>query len=200
MKKSKLIGKISMLFGVLLLMGGLLLFGYNYRMEYIAGKVSDEALQKVKEQINQNSYENIHKLEWNGTRYFGVLDIPKLNLELPIQSEWSYPKLKKSPCVYTGSIQDGGLVILAHNYRKHFGKINTLSIGDVVTLTDATGRKYEYLVEEIFEMEATAVEEMSNSKYDLTLFTCTYGGKARVTVRCVLQNKADRYPIVEDKN
>ncbi|WP_461810258.1 sortase [Faecalimonas sp.] len=200
MKKSKLIGKISMLFGVLLLTGGLLLFGYNYRLEYLAGKVSDEALQKVKEQIVQNRYADTHKLEWSGTRYFGVLAIPKLNLELPIQSEWSYPKLKKTPCIYTGSIQDGGLVILAHNYRKHFGKINTLSIGDVVKLTDATGQAYTYLVEEVFTMEATDVEEMANNKYDLTLFTCTYGGKARVTVRCVLQNKADRYPIIEDKN
>ncbi|WP_461811644.1 sortase [Faecalimonas sp.] len=200
MKKNKLIGKILMFFGVLLLTGGLLLFGYNYRMEYIAGKVSDEALKLVKEQMNQKQYGNTHKLEWNGETYFGILTIPKLGLELPVQSKWSYPQLKKSPCIYTGSIQDGGLVILAHNYRRHFGKISNLSIGDVVNLTDATGQEYVYLVEEVFTMEATEVEEMANNKYDLTLFTCTYGGKARVTVRCVLQNKADRYPIIEDKN
>ena len=30
----------------------------------------------------------------------------------------------------------------------------------------------------------TAVEEMTAGEYDLTLFTCTYGGQSRVTVRC----------------
>lgn len=185
-----------MLLGGLLLAGGLLLFGYNCRMEYIAGKVSDKALKEVKEQINQNA----HALNWEGTSYFGVLTIPKLDLELPVQSDWSYPQLKKSPCVYTGDIHSGGLVILAHNYRRHFGRIADLSVGDVVRLTDGTGHKYEYLVEEVFTMEATDVEEMSNSRYDLTFFTCTYGGKARVTVRCVLQNKVESYPIIDDRN
>lgn len=192
--------------GVLLLAGGLFLFGYNRRMEYIAGKVSDEALEAVQEQINQNPHtEEIDfgkepTIKWDDTLYFGVLTIPKLDLELPVQADWSYPQLRKTPCVYTGSIQSGGLVILAHNYRRHFGRIDSLSVGDVVQITDATGYEYEYLVEEVFTMNATDVEEMTNSSYDLTLFTCTYGGKARVTVRCVLQNKADRYPIIDDLN
>ena len=31
----------------------------------------------------------------------------------------------------------------------------------------------------------TAVEEMRAGEWDLTLFTCTYDGRARVTVRCI---------------
>ena len=31
-------------------------------------------------------------------------------------------------------------------------------------------------------LEATAIEEMTSGAYDLTLFTCTYGGTSRVTV------------------
>lgn len=31
-----------------------------------------------------------------------------------------------------------------------------------------------------------AVEEMKDAGNDLTLFTCTYGGASRVTVRCML--------------
>ena len=30
------------------------------------------------------------------------------------------------------------------------------------------------------------VEEMKDAGNDLTLFTCTYGGASRVTVRCML--------------
>lgn len=200
MKKNKLIGKRIMLLGVLLFIGGLLLFAYNCKMEYMAGKVSDESLQAVKKQINKKDNTKKSTFKLDGKSYFGMLTIPKLNLELPIQSDWSYAQLKETPCIYTGSIEDGGLVILAHNYRRHFGKINNLSIGDKIGLTDVKGNNYEYLVEEVFEMEATDVEEMVDNKYDLTLFTCTYGGKARVTVRCVLQNKVDRYPIIEDEN
>jgi len=32
----------------------------------------------------------------------------------------------------------------------------------------------------------TAVEEMTAGEWDLTLFTCTLGGRSRVTVRCEL--------------
>jgi len=37
---------------------------------------------------------------------------------------------------------------------------------------------------ECFPVKATDIEGMVHSGYDLTLFTCTYGGKARITVRC----------------
>jgi len=33
-------------------------------------------------------------------------------------------------------------------------------------------------------LQPTAVEEMCSGDWDLTLFTCTLGGKFRVTVRC----------------
>ena len=59
-----------------------------------------------------------------------------------------------------------------------------LSQGDSVVFTDLEGRQYFYEVREICTTEAYDVEGMTHSGYDLTLFTCNYGGKARVTVRC----------------
>ena len=50
--------------------------------------------------------------------------------------------------------------------------------------TDLDGMRYCYQVVKVETLEPTAVEEMSAGKYDLTLFTCTYGGASRVTVRC----------------
>ena len=35
-----------------------------------------------------------------------------------------------------------------------------------------------------YGVDATDIEGMVHSGYDLSLFTCNYGGKARVTVRC----------------
>jgi sortase A len=50
--------------------------------------------------------------------------------------------------------------------------------------TDLEGNQLFYEVREIYTVAATDIEGMINSGYDLSLFTCNYGGKARVTVRC----------------
>lgn len=52
-------------------------------------------------------------------------------------------------------------------------------------LWDADGICYQYEVAGLEELGGTAVEEMQAGDWELTLFTCTYGGRTRVTVRCV---------------
>ena len=123
-------------------------------------------------------------VEIKGEKYIGYVSIPELNLELPVMAEWSYRKLRKSPCHYAGSTKTDDLVIFAHNYSRHFGRLNRLSLGDEVIFTDMNGVITKYQVVDTDELSAYAVEEMTAGEYDLTLFTCTYGGRARVTVRC----------------
>lgn len=123
----------------------------------------------------------------DGQNYIGVLNIPSLDLELPIISEWSYPALKIAPCRYYGSAYRNDLIIAAHNYSSHFGKIKNLSIGDTVTFTDVDGNVFRYVVCEVQVLAPTSIKEMETSGYPLTLFTCTIGGKSRVTVRCDLE-------------
>ena len=120
----------------------------------------------------------------DGYAYIGYLSIPSLGLELPVMSEWDYTRLKIAPCRYAGSVKTDNLVIAAHNYRRHFGPIKKLAIGDEVYFTDVDGIVFCYEVVEMVTLSPTAVEEMSAGDYDLTLFTCTYGGQSRVTVRC----------------
>ena len=109
---------------------------------------------------------------------------PALELELPIMSQWSYPNLKIAPCRYQGSAYQNDLILLAHNYSRHFGQIHTLEPGDTVCFTDADGTRFMYEVSLVEQLERTAIEEMESGDWDLTLFTCTVGGAARVTVRC----------------
>ena len=45
-----------------------------------------------------------------------------------------------------------------------------------------------YEVAGVEVLKGTAVEEMQAGDWELTLFTCTIGGKARVTVRCTADN------------
>lgn len=119
----------------------------------------------------------------DGYGYIGYLSFPSLNMSLPVMDTWSYPQLKISPCRYSGSPFDNNLVIMAHNYERHFGNIDKLDIGDRITFTDMDGDSIYYEVLAIEVLMPTAVEEVTNGDYDLTLFTCTYSGKTRVTVR-----------------
>lgn len=117
--------------------------------------------------------------------YVGVLSIPSLSLHLPINSTWSYPDLRNSPCRYSGNIEDNSIVIAAHNYRQHFGNISTLAYGDEVMFTDVDGNVFLYSVREIVTVDPSSTYEVINSEFDLTLFTCNFTGRARVVVRCM---------------
>ena len=123
-------------------------------------------------------------VEVDGNAYIGTLEIPALELSLPVMSQWSYPGLKIAPCRYVGSAYLDDLIIAAHNYESHFGRLNQLAPGDGVTFTDEDGNVFSYRVSLIEELPGTAIEEMEAGAWDLTLFTCTLGGRARVTVRC----------------
>ena len=121
--------------------------------------------------------------------YVGYLDIPVLELSLPVLESWSYPNLKISPCRYEGSAYHNDLIIAAHNYERHFGGLKTLSQGDEVRFTDGDGNVFVYQVASVDTLQPTQVEEMSaggGEVWDLTMFTCTLGGQQRVTVRCTL--------------
>ena len=119
----------------------------------------------------------------NGIDYIGVLQIPLLELELPIASEWNYPNLKTAPCRYSGSAYLNNMIICAHNYSSHFGKLKSLSEGDAATFTDMAGNVFIYKMVERETLNPSDIEEMEDGDWDLTLFTCTVGGKTRVTIR-----------------
>lgn len=116
--------------------------------------------------------------------YVGYLEIPDLDLSLPVMSEWSYPLLKISPCRYAGTVYQGNMVIAAHNYQRHFGQLKELSIGAEIRFIDVDGNRFVYSVGEMEQLNPTQVKDMTESDWDLTLFTCTISGQARFTVRC----------------
>ena len=124
------------------------------------------------------------EIEIEGNLYIGYLSIPNLNLELPIMSTWSYEQLNVAPCRYNGSIRGEDLVLMAHNYDSHFGRLSQLNLADQIQFTDVEGVTtwYEVVGKDI--LDPTAVSEMTAGDFDLTLFTCTYGGENRITIYC----------------
>jgi sortase A len=129
--------------------------------------------------VNEMTQTNI-----GGFGYIGFLSIPDLMLDLPVMAEWDYYRLRISPCRYSGSIRSDDLVIMAHNYTAHFGNLSKLSEGARITFTDMDGIQTVYEVAALDILSPYAVDEVLSGDYPLVLFTCTYGGRSRVTVYC----------------
>lgn len=195
-------GSIWISTGLLLIAAALLLVLYNMRQSNEAGQTAQSVLTLLTgEQKAENAPRAVESVEdlpdyirnpdmempvstVNGIDYIGVLEIPVLELELPIISDWSYAKLRTAPCRYQGSAYKNDLILMAHNYASHFGKLKNLRQGDLVRFTDEGGNVFSYSVVELETLMPMDVEEMESGDWDLTLFTCTVGGRSRVTVRC----------------
>ena len=121
----------------------------------------------------------------NGQAYIGVLEIPSIDLSLPVMLDWDYQKLRTAPCRYSGSYLTDDLVVMGHNYATHFSPIKWLRQDAEVYFVAVDGSVYRYVVDSVETLRATQVEAMTTAKgWDLTLFTCTTGGQARCAVRC----------------
>ena len=71
-----------------------------------------------------------------GRRYIGILEIGALRLKLPVLDTFSYRNIKVAPARFFGSVYDDNLILLAHNYQSHFGKLHLLQTGDEVSFTE----------------------------------------------------------------
>lgn len=181
------IGLTFIILGLFCLLGALGVVMYNRWDAKQAEIVSETLLQEVKLEIEQREQgeileEQVMKADEN--HCVGILSIPVLELELPVMTDWSYEKLKKSPCHYYGSCYEENFVIMAHNYSSHFGRLSELIEKDLILFTDITGKIHYYEVVLLETLPKTATEEMLTSGFDLSLYTCTPGGTNRVTVRC----------------
>lgn len=183
--------------GTVFVVAALSLFLWNRHEDQKAEQAADaimlplaKTIDEAAEEVIPDPYsEEMTVITIDGYDYIGYLSVPRFELYLPVMAEWDYDRLKIAPCRYTGSVKTNDLVIAAHNYSRHFGPIRELEPGDEVSFTDADGVVTHYTVETVEVLEPTAVEDMTAGDYDLTLFTCTYGGKSRMTVRCVREQE-----------
>ncbi len=196
--------------GTALLLAALFLVLYNTAEDRKGGQQAETVLRALKREIPEYSaaepalpaqevydlfseYEEqtvpqTDTVEVDGRRYIGYVSVPTVGIELPVQAEWSYQNLKSSPCRYVGNLSENDLILCAHNYTTHFGRIGRLHTDDPIIFTDVHGQAHSFSVINIEQLPGTAVEDMqfgNADDWDLTLFTCTLGGQSRVTVRAV---------------
>jgi sortase A len=187
---------IAVFVGIIAILAAVGLITYNRSESEWAGRNAEKILQALVEEIDVMSISDDSEpdytppplIEIGGELYIGILKIPALSLELPINNVLDYDRLKNSPCRYVGDLS-GNLVISAHNYRQHFRSISTLTNGDTVVIVDGNGTEHNFTVELIEIIHGTDIYGMINSPYDLTLFTCTSTRTERYTVRCVREGK-----------
>lgn len=206
----KVFGNVCVFAGVVLLLTSALLTYRNYAEEENAETASSKVLQKLDREMGiipgtellrtetddpQSTiellpeymrYPNIQMpvIRINGHDYIGTISIPELEIRLPVMSIWSYPNLKIAPCRFSGSAYQGNMIVCAHNYRRHFRKIGTLNTGDEIVFEDVDGNVFVYTVVEKEILFPNEAEELISGDWDITLFTCTLGGRTRIVVRC----------------
>ena len=173
--------------GVVLLVAGLILIltaigwiVFNVMEDSQAGKQAKVLLEHFNEEIEKPTMQEVD----SKSPFCGKVIIEKLGVELPVFEEWDYKKLKEAPCRYTGNITSNNMVIAAHNYQSHFGNLKSLKIGDEIIFTDVIKQNHIFQVKDMILLDGSAISDMQAGNWDLTLFTCTKGGRQRVTVRC----------------
>jgi len=122
--------------------------------------------------------------EVDGYDYIGIVEVPSCEIELPVISQWSYPALKRAPCRFDGSAYTDDLILAAHTYNAHFRRLRELYGGEEVIFTDIVGNQFCYEVVGVETINETDLESLKAGDWDLTLFTCTAGGSARILIRC----------------
>lgn len=206
-------GIVFMAIGSVFVIGALALVGYNVWDSSRAGAAAEEALVVVNGAIEAPMEEppgggeefvpdykldpekEMPKTTVDGWDYIGKLSVPSIKLDLPVLGAWSYPGLRKAPCRYAGSAYLDNMIIAAHNYARHFGPLRNVPVGTEIIFTDMDANEFVYEVSEITIIQPTAIEEMKSGDWDLSLFTCTRGGAARVTVRC---NRVSDLPMLPE--
>ena len=190
-------GGLLLLAGAVCLLAALGLTGWNLYEQARAGETAQAAAEQLVEKLVETPEEPeepeepdpnrpMPVVEVDGLTYIGLLEIPALERTLPVLSEWSEANAKTAPCRYQGSLYQGDLIIAGHNYRSHFAHLNQLAAGAEVRFRDLDGNVWTYTVAGTEIIDGNDVERMEAGDWDLTLFTCTYGGQERFTVRCAL--------------
>ena len=199
MKKS---GNILMALGALLLLGAIGLLFYNMYDDVRAEREAQHTLVLLQEQIVPTlapeesmtpsltvpQYVLTPEMEMPTARvdengYIGILTIPSQGLELPVLAECTDRGLKLAPACFRGSAYTGDMIIAGHNYNSHFGPISNLHLGDTVYFTDIDGNRFVYQMIDLVILGGNDLVSLESGDWDLTLFTCTWGGAERITLR-----------------
>lgn len=159
------------------------------------------SINENKEQINVAELNEQAQVETTSSGYnyrkIAVVNIPKIGVNYTVLQgetgslEETDALLKISPVKYHGYEPNevGNFCIVGHNYRneKFFSKVINLVVGDIVELTDLSGRTITYQVYDkhsVMPDDTRDTTQLTGGKKEVTLITCTNDSSQRVIVKC----------------
>ncbi len=142
--------------------------------------------QKLKEQTVKKLLCTYTTNTGEAYQIIAALSIPSLNIEYPILSSTSDSLLKISLTRYWGSNPNevGNMVVLGHNYQtdKFFSKLPNIQIGEIIKITDLSGKTLEYEVYKtdiIDPYDNSCTSQKTNGNTEITLITCYNNDESR---------------------
>lgn len=170
---------------------------HKYICEYENEKESQETIEAFSNiDFSDNKEKSQEHLEYKGYKVIGIVKIPKINIEYPIleigniDPENAKEPMKVSIIKYWGEkVNDyGNLSIAGHNNKSGtmFGKTKNLNKGDIVELTDLTGKTIQYSIYDIFTTTPNDVNILlpkDEHVREVTLITCTNGNRQRLILK-----------------
>ena len=153
----------------------------------IENPVEEEEVEEESTNVQQSStYTASDGTQYN---YIGRIVIPKINVDYAIFDHWTYDLLTKSICKFHGGNpnEDGNLCLIGHNWRnkRFFSKVPTLENGDIVQITDLSGRTVEYEVYDNHQVDPDDVSDTTQEVEgrEVTLITCTSYSNKRLIIK-----------------
>ena len=146
---------------------------------------------KLYSDIGNNSVSNSNEQSFQDeVNIFGIIKIPKINIEYSVFSKLTEEKLKISPCkFFGGSPKDNGNICIAgHNYDNSlfFSNLKLLDENDEIFIYDNLDNEYIYKVFSIYETDENDLSPIFNYEKNsktLTLITCNNFNKKRIVVK-----------------
>ena len=202
-EKWQTIDKNRLITGLLIALGALMIativtlaviFGKGYLAERRAANFLTSYEKEIAASSSNETYSsaeiNADPKAIEGYLVMGTLNIEAIDLSLAVIERVSDEALRVSVCYYNGALpgEEGNTVITGHNFASgaHFGRLDELEKGDIVTLTMTDGSIYTYEVYESVIITPSDTQALDVYKGDraLSLLTCIYNGNRRLLVRC----------------
>lgn len=174
------ISKILITMGLLIIIGSLILITYSKYME-------NKALSSFEEKIERQ--EVITKV--NPGDEIGIIEIKSVNLKNVIVESTDKKYLNHHVCHFENSAMPGeygNFALAGHSstyyYNQVFNELHKVKIGDEIIIKTIND-EFTYTITETIVVESDEIEVLDQdmTKKEITLVTCTNGGKQRFIVK-----------------
>ena len=174
------ISKILITMGLLIIIGSLILITYSKYMQ-------NKALSSFEEKIERQEVIT----EVNPGDEIGIIEIKSVNLKNVIVESTDKKYLNHHVCHFENSEmpgEDGNFALAGHSstyyYNQVFNELHKVKIGDEIIIKTIND-EFTYTITETIVVESDEIEVLDQdmTKKEITLVTCTNGGKQRFIVK-----------------